>query len=347
MKLMLSIFLLSFLMISCGKKDDAEPAKKSQEVNIYTHRHYDIDKEIFARFTKETGIKVNVVTAEADELMMRLEKEGANSPADILVTVDAARLFVAKEKGLLMPFQSPIIDFNVAPAFRDQQRFWIGLTRRARVIVFSKERVDPMKVLNYEDLVSPAWKKKILMRSSENVYNQSLVAAFIARSNGDTVAAGKWIRGLMKNLAKEPAGGDRDQIKAIAAGEGDVSIINTYYYGLMANSKDKEERAAAEKVGIIFPDQTGNGTHVNISGAGVLKSSPNKQNAIKLLEYLTGEAAQTNYALGNYEYPVNPIVQAPEVIRLLGTFKEELVDMNLLGKYNKLAVEVMKSNGWK
>src|SRR5690554_5628905 len=275
-------------------------------VNVYSHRHYEADQQLFARFTEETGIRVNVVTASADELITRLENEGKNSPADVLITVDAGRLHRAKEKGLLQPVRSEVLETSVPSSYRDPEGYWFGLTRRARVFIYDPARVKPGELSTYEGLADPKWKGRILARSSGNVYNQSLLASLIA-STGEE-AAERWARGVAANLARPPAGGDTDQIKAVAAGVGDVAIANTYYFGRLLASSDAEERRLAERLAIFFPNQDGRGAHVNVSGAGVTASSKNVANAIRLLEFLASEEAQRIFSEANLEYPVNPRV---------------------------------------
>jgi iron(III) transport system substrate-binding protein len=325
-------------MLSCG--DGSE-----EVVNIYTHRHYDTDQELFAKFTEATGIKVNVVNATADELIQKLEMEGANSPADLLITVDAGRLVRAEEKGLFQPIQSDIINQNIPAKFRDPEGYWTGLTYRARIIAFSKERVKPEDLSTYEDLVTEKWKGRILTRSSENIYNQSLLASIIA-ANG-VEEAEKWAAGVLANMAREPKGSDRDQVKAVASGEGDLAIVNTYYIGLMLNDENPEETKAAEQVGIFFPNQEGRGTHINISGVGLTKHAPNKANAIKLIEYLSEEEAQSLLANLNYEFPINPRVELSPLLQSWGNFKGDEINLSVLGENNPEAVMIFDRIGWK
>lgn len=320
-------------------------SSKSKVVNIYTDRHYDTDQKLYEEFTKETGIKVNVVKAESDELIEKLAREGKDTEADVLVTADAGRLYRAKDQQLLQPIQDDTIFKNIPENLRDKDNQWFGLTIRGRVIVYSKDRVNPAQLSTYEDLTSPNWKGKVLVRSSSAVYNQSLMASFIA-INGEEEAK-KWAEGIVANMAREPKGNDRDQAKAIVAGEGEVAIMNTYYIGKMLNSSDPEEVKVAQKVGVFFPNQNTTGTHVNVSGAGVTKNSKNKDNAVKFIGFLSGEKAQKEFAEANYEYPANPAVQPSELLKSWGQFKTQNINLSKLGEYNKKAVELMNQVGWK
>lgn len=314
-------------------------------VNVYTHRHYEADQLLFDTFTEKTGIKVNVVSASADELIQKLELEGANSPADVLITVDAGRLHRAETKDLLQAIGSEVLDTNIPGKFKNQEGYWFGLTYRARILAYSKERVKPEELSSYESLTAPEWKGRILTRSSENIYNQSLLASIIA-ANGNNEAE-KWAAGLLANMSRSPKGSDRDQIKAVASGEGDVAIVNTYYIGIMLNDANPEERKAAEKVGILFPNQGDRGTHINISGAGVTKYAPNKDNAIKLLEFLSEPESQEILANINFEYPVNPNVEVSNLLKEWGTFKTDGLNLSKLGEKNSEAVIIFDKVGWK
>ena len=273
---------------SKGEEEASKP--KNQVVNIYTARHYEVDDEIYTKFTDETGIKVNVVKGEAEELIERIKREGESTAADLFVTVDGGVLANAKQNDILQPVTSDVINENVPENLRDADNNWIGLATRARIIAYSKDRVQPEELSTYEDLTNDKWKGKLLVRSSTSLYNQSLLASFI-ELNGEEQAE-QWAQGIVNNFARQPDGGDRDQAKAIAAGTGDVAIMNTYYIGLLANSEDPEERKVADSIGVFFPNQETNGTHVNISGIGLTKHSKNKENATKLIEYMTSVAAQ-------------------------------------------------------
>jgi iron(III) transport system substrate-binding protein len=331
--------LTGLILFSCG------PGSDQEVVNVYTHRHYEADQKLFDMFTEATGIKVNVVSATADELIQKLELEGVNSPADVLITVDAGRLHRAESKNLLQQVNSEILNKNIPSKFRDPQGYWFGLTYRARVLVYNKENVNPESLSTYEALLEPEWKGKVLTRSSENIYNQSLLASIIAHKGKE--GAEQWAAGLLANMARDPKGSDRDQIKAVASGEGDVAIVNTYYLGIMLNDANEEERKAGEKVAIFFPNQNDRGTHINISGAGVTKYAPNKENAIKLIEFLSQTEAQNFLASINFEYPVNPNADFSDLLKQWGEFKADDINLSVLGDNNADAVVIFDKVGWK
>jgi iron(III) transport system substrate-binding protein len=314
-------------------------------VNVYSHRHYDADRELFRRFTAETGIQVQVLTASADELITRLRNEGGASPADVLITVDAGRLHRAATEGLLQPVRSEVLERQVPAHLRDGEGQWYGLTRRARVIVYHRDRVDRSELSTYAALAGPEWRGRVVTRSSSNVYNQSLLAGLIARLGPDSAEA--WARGLTANFARPPRGGDTDQLKLLAAGVGDVALVNTYYLARLASSGDAEDRRAAERLAVFFPDQSGAGTHINVSGAGVTRSSRNVENAVRLLEYLTAPEAQYLFAESNQEYPVNPEVDWSPELRAWGEFKADTLDLRQLGELNGQAVRMFDRVRWR
>ena len=335
---LLSVCALS-LMLVCPVFA-AEP-----EVNVYSARRYEIDEVLYANFTKETGIKVNVISGSAAELVERIKQEGNNSPADLFMAVDGGVLNSAKLAGVLQPTVSAAIDKAVPAHLRDKDSHWVGLSTRARVIVHSKERVKPEQLSTYEDLADPKWKGKITVRPSV-MYDQSLLASLIAL-NGEEAAA-EWARGIADNLARPPKGNDRDQAKAIAAGISDVCLMNTYYIGLMINSKDPEEVHAAEQVSVFFPNQNTTGTHLNISGVGLVKTSPNKENAIKLVEFLLALPSQKLLSGSNFEYPVNPDAEPAPLLKSWGTnFKTQTLDFAVYGENNPKAVRILNEAGWK
>lgn len=336
-----AIVAIVTLFSACGGASSSD----EEVVNVYTHRHYKADDELFSQFTKETGIKVNIVNASADELIQRLETEGKDSNADILITVDAGRLYRAQERNLLQPISTETLLANIGPNFREPGGYWYGMTYRARIIAYAKDRVNPEDIKTYEDLADPKWKGKVLIRSSENIYNQSLLASIIL-ADGEEKAK-DWAKGVVANMARNPKGSDRDQVKAVASGEGDIAVLNTYYIGLMLNDENEEERKAGETVGIIFPNQDGRGTHINISGIAVTKYAPNKENAVKLIEFLSSEPAQKVLANMNYEYPINPNVSKAAILETWGDFKADTVELPLLGKYNSDAVKIFDEAGWK
>ncbi|CAL2104265.1 Iron uptake protein A1 [Tenacibaculum sp. 190130A14a] len=344
MRKIFSAFLLLVAFAAC-KTEQKKEEKKQEEVNVYTHRHYKADQELFAQFEKETGIKVNVVNAKADELMQKMTTEGELSPADVLITVDAGRLVRAKKKGLLQSATSEFLDKTIPTHLKDVDNNWFALTKRARVIVYNPEKVKPEDLSTYEALTEDKWKNKILIRSSGNIYNQSLLASIIA-NNGEEKAT-EWAEGMVANMARSPKGNDRDQVKAVVAGEGDVAVVNTYYIGKLVNSKNPEEVKAGEGVKIFFPNQDDRGTHINVSGAGVAKYAPNKENAIKFIEFLASKKAQEVFAKANYEYPVNKEVEPSDLLKSWGDFKEDTLSLTKLGENNKNAVLVFDKAAWK
>lgn len=343
-KIIITFFALItiFLLASCQFEQTDETI---EEVNIYTDRHYDTDQALYDTFTKETGIKVNVVKASADELINRLELEGEDTEADLLVVADAGRLYRAKEKGLLQPTSSETLEQNIPENLQDEDNQWFGLTVRARVIVYANDRVSEDELSTYEDLTDPKWNGKILVRSSSNIYNQSLLASLIA-INGEEQAR-EWAQGVVANMARTPEGNDRDQAKAVAAGIGDLAIMNTYYVGKLLNSSNSEEVLVGEKVSVFFPNQETTGTHINVSGAGVTKNANNTGNALQLLEYLSGTKAQKQYAEANYEYPTNPNVEASELLQSWGDFNRQEINLAKLGEYNEEAVVIFNEVDWK
>ena len=314
------------------------------DINIYTHRHYDSDKILFKKFTDMSGIKVNVIKGSADQLIQRLQSEGKNSPADILLTVDAGRLVRAKDMGLLEPVSSKILTKNVPEMMRDSENHWFGLSVRARVIAYAKDRIKENELSTYEDLADPKWRGKIVVRSSNNIYNQSLLASLI-NENGSKNAL-KWAKSVRKNMARKPRGNDRDQARAVASGVADLAIINTYYLGLLANSSDKADREVAEKLNIFFPNQNGRGTHINVSGVAVTKSSKNKKEAIRFIEFLTQEDNQRIFSEANYEYPLDYNNSKSKIHLKWGRFKADSIDLSILGKNNAEAVKIFDLARW-
>ena len=314
------------------------------EITLYTHRHYEADDKLFAEFTKESGIKVNVVKSGADQLMERLKQEGENSPADLLMTADAGRLHRAKGAGLLQPAASEILSKQVPASLRDPDGEWFGFTSRARVIVYSKDRVKPEDLSTYEDLADKKWRGRILARSSSNIYNQSLLASIVA-AHGEKEALA-WARAVRGNMARAPQGSDRDQMRGVAAGLADIAIVNTYYVGLLKNSADPKDREVAEKIGVFFPNQEDRGTHINVSGAGVVKTSKNKADAVKLLEFLASAKAQSSFPNTTYEYPVVEGVAWSDLLKSWGEFKADSLNLAKLGEQNKTAVKIFGKADW-
>jgi len=314
-------------------------------LNLYSGRHYGTDQKIYDSFTAKTGIRVNLVEASSDALLERIIAEGANSPADVLLTVDAGRLWRAEQAGLLEPIKSAALEQGVPEYLRHPDGLWFGLTKRARVLMYHKDRVNPADLSTYEDLTDAKWRGKILTRSSTNVYSQSLVGSMIAvHGEADTEA---WCRGLVANFARPPQGGDTDQIRAVAAGAGDVAISNTYYLARLLKSQKPEDREVGRQIGVFFPNQQDRGTHVNISGGGVLKRAPNKEAAIQFMEHLISPESQEIFAKSNNEYPVLKDVSTDFVVLSWGTFKEDTVNAAVFGANNPLALQITDRAGWK
>lgn len=314
-------------------------------VNVYSHRHYDVDRRLYAEFTERTGIEVNVVRAGADELIERLDREGENTPADVLITVDAGRLNRARDRDLLRPVTSARLEEQVPAHLRDEEGAWYGLTARARVIVYHPDRVSPQELSTYEALAEPRWRDRIAIRSSGNIYNVSLLASLVAHHGEEQ--AREWAAGVVENFARPPQGNDRDQIKAVAAGVADIAVVNTYYLGLLETSSNEAEQQVAREVEVFFPNQDGRGAHINVSGAGVTRHAPNPENARRLLEFLTGETAQREFADVNYEYPVHPDVEPADRVAAWGDFTADRLPLGALGEYADEAVAVFDDVGWR
>lgn len=341
-KLLTGLTVLTIMSFSAGM------VLAASEVNLYSHRHYETDKKLFKMFEEKTGIKVNVVQAAAGQLIERLEREGKHTPADVLMTVDAGRLWQAQDKGLLQPIRSNFLEEVIPPHLREENGYWFGFTKRARVIVYNKEKVDAATQLStYANLTHPDWRGKVITRSGHNIYSLSIMASFIA--NDGPEAAEKWAKGLVKNFARSPAGGDTAQIQAVAAGEAYLALVNTYYVGRLLHSDKRSDVEVGKRVGIFFPNQGvgERGTHVNISGAGVTKYAKNKENAIKFLEFLASETAQKEFGAANHEYPTNINVAPTETLKGWGDFREDPIALYLLGKYNADAAKMIDRAGWK
>jgi len=320
----------------------------ANEVNVYTSRHYDSDDELYEKFKNNTGIKVNIISGKGDALMERLKSEANNSPADIFLTTDAGNLWKIQKEGLFLSINSENIKSIVPSNFRGPGDEWIAIAKRARVIFYNPNNVSSQEIenLSYEDLSASKWKGRIVIRSSGNIYNQSLVASLI--SNHGIEATEEWAKGLVSNLARKPQGNDRAQIIAVANGEADIAVANSYYYGAMlSGSKGEEQETAAKKVRMHFPNQDNRGVHVNISGAGILKSAPNKDNALTFLEFLLSEQAQEHIVNNTFEYPVLDTVSPSSYISQFGTdFVEDQTSAGDFGKYNPDAIRLMDRVGW-
>ena len=336
------ILTLTFLLTLAG-------VSFANEVNIFSARHYDSDIQLYGKFTAKTGIKVNVVSGKSKVLEKRIIEEGADCVADLYITADAGRLGAAKAKGMLQGgLTSEAIKSVVPKNFRSSH--WVGIAKRARIVYFAPERVSGAELagLTYESLADPKWKGRLVIRKSNNIYNQSLVASLV-KNNGKK-AAGTWAEGVVSNMARTPKGNDRAQILAVAAGEADIAVANTYYLALMlSGKKGAEQQAAAKKVKPFFPNQDGRGTHMNISGAGLVKGAPNKANAIKLVEFLLSEEAQNHIVNNTFEYPMIAGVSPHPLVVAMGLdFKQDLkTKVSSYGAKQADALEVMLATGWK
>ena len=315
------------------------------EVNVYSARKENLIQPLLLQFEEQTGTRVNLVTGKADALLQRIVSEGEHTPADVLITIDAGRLHRAKQADVLQPVDSQTLMDSVPKEYRDPKGYWFGLSLRARPILYAEDRVSPEELSTYEALSHPVWQQRICTRSSNNIYNQSLVASMLVHLGEQDALA--WAEGLVSNFARPPQGGDRDQIRAVAAGQCDVAIANSYYLGKMLASKEASQRGAAAKVRIFWPNQEDRGAHVNISGGAVTRHSKNTASAVALLEFLVSDAAQQWYAETNFEYPVKPGVEPSEMLENWGEFKADSLSLYLLGELNAKAVMIMDHAGWK
>ncbi len=313
-------------------------------LNLYSSRHYQTDEALYANFEKATGIKVNRIEALEDPLIERMKSEGDKSPADLLITVDMGRLLKAQQLGLFQPISSKLLEEKIPAELRAADGSWFGFSVRARPIFYAKGRVDKSQLPDYESLADPKWKGKICVRSGSHPYNLSLMSSIIAADGA--AKAEEWAKGVVANMARTPKGGDTDQIAGVASGECDIALGNTYYFVRILKSDKPTDKAIAEKVGVIFPNQGNRGAHINISGAGVAKYAPNKANAIKFLEYLASPEAQDYFANGNNEYPVvgKP---ANQQLASLGDFKRDRLPMDAVGKNYVAAAQIFDRVGWK
>ena len=337
------LYLVVILLLSSCMPN----TNKTKEINIYSQRHYDSDKMQYKKFEEKTGIKVNVTKAGADELIQRMKNEGDNSQADLFITVDVGKLWQASEMGLFQKFDDQTVFNNIDPQFLDKNSFWVPVTYRSRVVVYSNERVKKEDLSTYEDLANEKWKGRLLVRSSSNAYNQALMSSLVANLGPDAVTS--WSEGVVKNFARDPKGSDRDQVKAIAAGQGDIAIVNSYYIGLLLASEKEEEINAGNAVSVFFPNQGegDRGAHINVSGIALAKNAPNKENAIELIKYLTSVEGQQTYVNNSYEYSVNPNVKPDEIVQAWGEFKKDPVDLNMLGIKRDEAIRIFDKTGWK
>lgn len=314
-------------------------------VNIYSARHYDSDEILYKAFTDETGIEVNVLEGDSDQLMERMQREGIASPADVMLTVDAGRLWRAEQDGLFQSVDSEVLNERLPESMRQPDGLWFGFSQRARVIFYNRENFDPSQIESYEDLADSQFEGKLCIRSSNNIYNQSLLASMIEHHGEE--GAEEWAQGVVNNLARNPEGGDTDQILGVASGECDLAVANHYYYVRMLHSDSESDREAARKVGVIFPNQNDRGTHVNVGGAGLVANAQNPENGIKFLEFLSSDGAQEIFAERNYEFPVVDGVKKDPVLESWGDFKKDELNINVLGENNPEAIRIFDRVGWR
>jgi len=320
-------------------------AGAAEQLNVYSARHYDSDTALYESFTEATGIEVQVLQGNSDQLIARIQREGAASPADVLMTVDVARLWRAEQAEVLSPVQSDRLEERIPANLRHPDNLWFGFSTRARLIFYRPGSVEADSIATYESLADPAHRGAVCIRSSTNVYNQSLIASLIAANGAE--ATQTWAEGLVANFARSPQGGDTDQLRALAAGECDVAVANHYYYVRLKESQDPDDRAVADAVAVMLPNQQGRGAHINVGGAGVVKDAPNHGNAVRFLEFLASAEAQALLASGNYEFPVVPGVALPSGIGFLQGMITDPVNVSVLGQHNAQAVRIADRAGWR
>ncbi|MEQ8357350.1 MAG: Fe(3+) ABC transporter substrate-binding protein [Kiloniellaceae bacterium] len=326
----------------CAILASGGPARAQEVLNLYSTRHYQTDEALYAGFTELTGIEINRIEGDGDALIQRILSEGQNSPADIFLTTDAGRIWRAEEAGLFQPIGSEVLDDRIPESLRHPKGLWFGFSTRARLIFYAKDRVEAGAIKTYEDLVDPKWKGKVCIRSSSNSYNQSLLSSIIEADG--SAAAQDWAQGVVDNFARQPVGGDTDQLRGIGAGECDIAVANDYYFVRLMT--DPTEKALAEKIGWVFPNQGGRGTHINVSAAGVLKTAPHKEAAVKFLEYLASPKAQRYFADGNNEHPVVAGVEPNDALKSLGKFESDAVNVSAYGYNQAEAQKIFDAVGW-
>lgn len=334
----------SLLLLAPAVLLAAPAAAQERVVNVYSSRHYDTDRALYDGFTRQTGIRVRLIEGDADQLIERIRNEGANSPADVLITVDAARLYRAQMANILQPIRSAVLEARIPAHLRDPDGHWFGLSKRARVIMYDRQN-PPQNLTRYEDLADPRFRGQICIRSSSHPYNLSLMGSIIA-ANGEQ-AAEAWARGVVANMARPPQGGDTPQFQAIPTGQCRLAVANTYYLARFGASQNPAERALYERVGVIFPNQADRGTHVNVSGAGVVRTAPNREAAIAFLEYLASDEAQRLFANGNFEYPVVAGIPPHPALAALGEFREDALNAARYGALSAQALQIMQRAGWR
>jgi len=318
-------------------------AAQAQELNLYSSRHYDTDERLYSDFTELTGITINRIEGNADELLARMEAEGENSPADVLLTVDTTRLARAEEMGLLQAVESDVLERHIPAFLQDEDNTWFGFSQRARILFYDKNDVEnPPQT--YQDLASPEYEGMVCIRSSTNVYTQNITAALIAHLGEEAVA--DWAEAVVGNFARDPQGGDTDQLRGIVSGECDIAMSNTYYFGRAIRTEVDGLSDSLDSIGWVFPNQNDIGAHMNISGGGVAAHAPNRDNAVLFLEYLASEQAQQYFSAGNDEYPAVPGVGLSPSVASLGFFRPDVIDLSEIADNVGTATEVLNAAGW-
>lgn len=336
MKLMIALFSILILCTACSQEE---------VVNVYSSRHYDTDISLYETFTEQTDIQINLIEGSSDELIERISNEGLNSPADVIITVDAGRLWRAKEAGVLQPHESDYLLDVIPNQMQENENYWVGLSERVRGIVYNPENVNMDDLKGYMELGYEEWEGRVCVRSSNNIYNQSLVSSLIETYGEE--ATEEWAEGLVRNFARDPQGGDTDQIRAVAAGLCDVALVNHYYLARLMQSETDEDKEVAANVEIYFPSTEFGGTHVNISGAGIAANSPNRENAVRFLEYLATAEAQLLFAIGNNEFPVLDGLELPDELLNFGEYDSDAVNVTSYGTNNPRAIRLMDRVGWR
>ncbi len=332
-------------LTACSEREEASAGGDAGVVNLYTARHYDSDLILYERFTEQTGIRVNRIEGNADQLLARMQAEGEASPADVFITADAGALWRVQNAGLLQPVQSEALSTAIPANLRDPEGRWFGFSRRARIVAYDQARVQPADVDTYEEIASPRFRGQLCVRSADSVYNLSLVGALIEAWGPDR--ARQWVEGVVANMARPPEGGDRDQIRAVGAGVCQIALTNSYYYIRLASGDDAADREITTRVQLAFPSLDGQGAHVNISGGGVAANAPNRANAIRLLEYLASAEAQTHVSQNNNEYPASPNVPAPAPVDAYADFQAHPMPVSAYGPRQAEALAMMSAAGWR
>ena len=349
-KSILSSFLIIILSACSGEATENQVVEinkdsSTNEVNIYSARKGYLLKPLLVEFEKDTNIKVNIISGKSKALQKRIEQEGENTRADVLLTVDAGNLYKAKYDGLLQSINSEKLNKLIPSHLRDKDGYWYGLSIRSRVIMYNPKKVNVNELSTYEDLANPKWKGRICIRSSGNIYNQSLLASLVSHLGVNK--AEDWARKVVGNFSRKPKGNDRTQMTSVVLEECDITLANTYYLGKWITSEKKDERKYAKMIAVFFPNQINRGAHINISGAAIVKYSKNTGNALKLIEYLAGKKAQELYAKANHEYPIRENIEVSDIVKSWGyPFKQDTLSLNELGKNNKKAVKIFDKVNW-